>query len=287
MPNYEFNDSTHTTAYLLSDPEADPYDGSTDSYDVPLPDEKAAVAKKIAKPKKAKGKRRKLYADSDDSSADETKPTRKVPSTTSRLPKSSEPPARSSNSESDDDEAHSDPGSRAGKLGRPRGRARPRVINFNHPKAIKAVNFRRDNVDEEAARRGVIYQRWKNEFGHITSHVSVRDFNDETIIPEQQEMPGWCMICPKNKYVNFDNGERHYLTLHHKSLVVIGSHKLWHCKCSQLRSHGNDMSARNAHYHCMKCLQPCRSTANLANHVIHALRDVDPILVRHLQKKPL
>ena len=133
----------------------------------------------------------------------------------------------------------------------------------------------------------MIYQKWKNGFCHITSHVSVRDLNDDTIIPEQQEMPGWCMICPKNKYVNFDNGERHYLTLHHKSLVVIGSHKLWHCKCSQLRSHGNDMSARNAHYHCMKCLQPCRSTANLANHVIHAHRDVDPILVRHLQKKPL
>ena len=136
------------------------------------------MAKKIAKPKKAKGKRHKLYADSDDSSADETKPTCKVPSTTSRLPKHSQPPARSSNSESDEDEAHSELDSRAGKLGRPRGRARPRVINFNHPKAIKAVNFRRDNVDEEAARLGVIYQRWKNEFGHITNHVSVRDFND-------------------------------------------------------------------------------------------------------------
>ena len=115
------------------------------------------MGKKITKTKKAKGKRCKLYADSDDSSGDETKPTRKVPPTTSRMPKNSQPPARSSNSESDEDESASEPGSRAGKLGRPRGRACPRVINFNHPKAIKAVNFRRDNVDEEAARRGVIY----------------------------------------------------------------------------------------------------------------------------------
>ena len=111
----------HTTAYLLLDPEGDPYDGTTDSYEVPLQDEKAAVGKKITKTKKAKakakGKCRKLYADSDDSSGDESKPTRKVPPTTSRLPKKSPPPARSSNSESDEEESATEPGSRAGKLG--------------------------------------------------------------------------------------------------------------------------------------------------------------------------
>ena len=287
-PNYESND---TTAYLLSDPEGEPYDGTTESYELLVPEDKAPVGKTLPKRKKATGKskrrRRKVYADSDETSEDDIEQKRQAPPARQRSPAKSPAPSSSTNSESDDEDAATYISSRAGKLGRPRGKARPRVINFNHPKAIKAVNFRRDNVDEDAARRGVIYQRWRAAYGHITSHVSVRDLNDETIIPPEQEMPGWCMLCPKNKYVNYDNGERHYLSLHQKSLVVIGTKKLWHCKCSQLRSHGNDMSARNAHYHCMKCFQPCRSTANLANHVITAHRDVDPIAVRHLQNKPL
>ena len=286
-PNYESND---TTAYLLSDPEGDPYDGTTESYELLVPEDKPPVGKTLPKKKatgKSKRRRRKVYADSDETSDDDTEQKRQAAPARQRSPAKSPAPSSSTNSESDDEHAATYISSRAGKLGRPRGKARPRVINFNNPKAIKAVNFRRDNVDEDAARRGVIYQRWRAAYGHITSHVSVRDLNDETIIPAEQEMPGWCMLCPKNKYVNYDNGERHYLVKHQKSLVVIGTKKLWHCKCSQLRSHGNDMSARNAHYHCMKCFQPCRSTANLANHVITGHRDVDPIAVRHLQNKPL
>ena len=267
------------------DPELYQYAGSTESYDVPSEEDTVPVVKKKTKGKKARAKRCKLYADSESKgSAAETKTPCQASSKKSRFAPRSQLPESSSSSESDE---NVDPDTRAGKLGRPKGMAHPRVINFNHPKAIKAINFRRDNVDEQCARLGVVYQRWKTEFEHITEHISVRNLNDDTIILEEQEMPSWCMLCPKNRYVNFDNGECHYLKWYHKTLVVIGEYKLLHCKCSQLCSHGNDMSARNAHYHCMQCMQPCRSTANLANHVIHAHRDVDLVLVQHLQKKPL
>ena len=83
------------------------------------------------------------------------------------------------------------------KVGRPKGRAKPPACDFTLPTSIQFKNIRRDHVDEECQRLGIYYRRWVSLNPQQISHPSVHDFNDDTIIPDEQDIPSWCILAPK------------------------------------------------------------------------------------------
>ena len=87
------------------------------------------------------------------------------------------------------------------KRGRPRGKAKPKVIDFTVLGSIQQRHVRRDNVDEECKAEGVIYKKWVPLNPTQTSHVSVRNWEDDTVITKQQTYPAWCIMCPKTKFM--------------------------------------------------------------------------------------
>ena len=70
--------------------------------------------------------------------------------------------------------------------------------------------------------------------------------------------------------------------MHHKKLLVVNNSKMLACKCSEIRSHGSDRSARNQHFHCCVCLHPFKAGDLLATHMITSRTETDLSQVRHL-----
>ena len=168
-------------------------------------------------------------------------------------------------------------------VGRPKGRAQPPHIDFSRPTSIQQHNVRRDRVDEECERLGIYYRRWRPLNPEQTEHVSVREFSDDTIIPEEQPIPQWCIMCPKNRYMrNRFLTKHHYLRVHHKAMLVVEDKKMWACKCSEMRSHGSDNSARNRHFHCYICFHPFKTADLLGTHLVTQHLQVNDASVRHL-----
>ena len=82
------------------------------------------------------------------------------------------------------------------KVGRPKGRAKPPARDFTLPTSIQFKNVRRDRVDEECQRLGIYYRCWVPLNPQQVSHPSVHDFNDDTVILDEQDIPEWCILCP-------------------------------------------------------------------------------------------
>ena len=150
---------------------------------------------------------------------------------------------------------------------------------------VKVVqrHVRRDRVDEECTRLGIVYKKWQPLNPKQKSHPSVRDIDDSTVIPDEQEVPEWCILCPRNKYLR-DNtyAHTHYLRRHHKKLLVVDNAKMLACKCSEIRSHGSDRSARNLHFHCSLCYHLFKSGDLLATYMLLHRTDIMLSQVRHL-----
>ena len=116
--------------------------------------------------------------------------------------------------------------------GRPKWRARPPVWDFTHPHSILQKNVRRDRVDEECEWKGIYYRRWCPLNPIQTTHPSVRDIGDATEIPNEQEIPQWCILCPLNLFLKNDYlGLIHYHSVHQKGLLVVGDKK---CGCASV-----------------------------------------------------
>ena len=170
--------------------------------------------------------------------------------------------------------------------GRPRGKVQPRkqfqTAGFNKSQR----NVRRESVDEECARLGIVYRRWKPLNPNQESHPSIMFYDDDTVVPEEQKVPDWCILCPRNKLMR-DKAfcHTHYLKVHHKKLIVVQEYKMLSCKCSEIRSHGSDRRARNKHYHCYQCFHPFKSSDFLATHIITNHPEVDLPEIRHLMRK--
>ena len=80
-------------------------------------------------------------------------------------------------------------------MGQPKGKAKSHFGDFSAPGSILQKNVRHDRVDEECIRLNIVYKKWKPLNPHQKSHVTIRDFNDPTEIPDEQEIPKWCVIC--------------------------------------------------------------------------------------------
>ena len=60
------------------------------------------------------------------------------------------------------------------------------------------------------------------------SHPSIMFYDDDTIVPQEQEVPDWCILCPRNKVMrNKEFCHSHYLKVHHKKLIVVQDYKIW------------------------------------------------------------
>ena len=171
------------------------------------------------------------------------------------------------------------------RRGRPKGRAKPKNESYLSGFKIVQRHVRRDRVDEECALKGIVYKKWEPLHPDQDSHPSVRDINDETIIPDEQEIPQWCILCPRNRHLRTrDFAVKHYLRVHHAKLYVVRDYKMLSCKCSEIRSHGSDHSARNLHFHCFLCYHPFKSADLLATHLITRHTEIDLCEVRHLMR---
>ena len=196
-----------------------------------------------------------------------------------------EPLSKYRKRKSSGDEGHSTDTTRnpSQSVGRPRGRAKPPAKDHNKRFRIVQKNVRRDGIDEECARLGIYYKKWRPLNPDQTSHVSIHDLEDATVIPHEQEIPQWCIMCPHNRFLkNEQLGLKHYLSLHHKTLLIVRDFKMWACKCSEVRSHGSDNSARNMHYHCFDCFHPFKMGDLLSTHLVTAHEDIRLAEVCHL-----
>ena len=115
------------------------------------------------------------------------------------------------------------------------------------------------------------------------SHPSIMFYDNDTIVPEEQKVPDWCILCPRNKLMR-DKAfcHTHYLKVHHKKLIVVQNCKMLSCKCSEICSLSSDCSARNKHYHCYQCFHPFKSSDFLATHIITNHPEVDLPEICHL-----
>ena len=168
-------------------------------------------------------------------------------------------------------------------VGRPRGTAKPPAKDCNRHFHIVQKNVRRDGIDKECAWLGIYYKKWRPLNPDQTSLVSVCSLEDATVIPHEQEIPQCCIMCPHNRFLkNEQLGLKHYLSLHHKTLLVVRNFKMWACKCSEVRSHRSDNSARNMHYHCFDCFHPFKTGDLLSTHLVTAHENIRLAEVRHL-----
>ena len=171
------------------------------------------------------------------------------------------------------------------RRGRPKGKAKPKTDKYMSEFRVIQRHVRRDRVDEDCASQGIIYEKWIPLDPDQESHPSVRDVNDDTIVPEEQTIPAWCILCPRNKHMRSRAfAIQHYLRVHHSKLHVVNDYKMLSCKCSEIRSHGLDHSARNLHFHCYICYHPFKSADLLATHLLTRHLEVNLCEVRHLMR---
>ena len=117
------------------------------------------------------------------------------------------------------------------------------------------------------------------------SHCQFSD-NEDGYFPANQRIPGDCVICPMQKYLENHWDKRcHYHTKHQEKLLVLDDVVMLQCKCSAVRSCGwdRDKSSRNAHFHCSICHWPRDKPSQLVNH-IHAIHGRAANTLRHLAK---
>ena len=125
-----------------------------------------------------------------------------------------------------------------------------------------------DGVDEECAEKGIVYRRWVPN-PELDIHMSIRPFLDSTVVPDEEKVPGYCMLCPKKKFfLDRHAANYHYTHVHIVHCLVIEDYKILMCKCSDIRSRGSDYCAHNRHYHCYECYQPFDQPAQLVRHLI-------------------
>ena len=87
------------------------------------------------------------------------------------------------------------------KRGRPRGHTKPKSKEYISGFNIVQRHVHQDRVDEECAEWGIVYKSWELLDPEQDSHASIMDVGVDTIIPEVQNIPDCCILCPRNKFL--------------------------------------------------------------------------------------
>ena len=132
--------------------------------------------------------------------------------------------------------------------GRPKGSMSNKRQLYSDKNVLERVHLsqrsvRSDGVDEQCAEAGIVYRRWIPD-PEMDSHLSIRPFLDNSILPEEQKLPGHCLLCPKKSYFTTrKDAENHYNHVHIEHCIVVEDTKILMCKCSDVRSRGTDYCA--------------------------------------------
>ena len=173
--------------------------------------------------------------------------------------------------------------------GRPKGSTSNKQNLYSDRNLLERVHLsqrsvRSDGVDEECAEAGIVYRRWVPD-PEMQSHISIRPFLDNSILPDEQKLPGHCLLCPKKSYFTTrKDAEDHFNRVHIQHCIIVEDSKILMCKCSDRHSRGTDYCARNRHYHCFVCFRPCDQKVQLAKHLI-IKHQLDENSVMHLIPK--
>ena len=136
---------------------------------------------------------------------------------------------------------------------------------------------RGDGVDERS--RHYKYVKWdKKRPQSRTLHKSHQYASRRTEYVRQQNIPAFCVLCPKQGYMySRKRCIQHYGAVHIPTGVTIGKIFVLRCRCSDVRSRGSDGRARNAHYRCTVCWKPCDQRSQLGIHLLtrHHVNDED------------
>ena len=130
-------------------------------------------------------------------------------------------------------------------------------------------NYRR-HKGKPVKRHKYIYRRWsKKKPENVRLHMSHLPSSKGLRIPEGQQMPGFCMLCPDKFY----SGRlmlmiQHYNVVHFKNGAKIRNVIYLRCKCKDVTNRGLDNRTRNMHFHCVECFKPCDKASQLALHLL-------------------
>ena len=149
-------------------------------------------------------------------------------------------------------------------------------------------NVRKDMVDENCEKLKIKYKQWEGDDQlKAKLHKSHIKYGNENQIPEAQEVPDICTLCPSKKYLR-DKWDlnRHYNSVHIAKLIAVEETVALQHKCSDVRSRGwkKDKITRNAHYYCTVCHWLRDRPEQLANHMV-CKHNIGPASVGHLSKK--
>ena len=114
--------------------------------------------------------------------------------------------------------------------GRPKGSTSNKRQLYTDQNVLERVHLsqrsvRSDGVDEQCAEAGIVYRRWIPD-PEMDSHLSIRPFLDNSILPEEQKLPGHCLLCPQK--IIFHYAKRCQIPLQscpHRILHRCGGHK--------------------------------------------------------------
>ena len=147
-------------------------------------------------------------------------------------------------------------------------------------------------IEEEKVHEGVTTKRkykfvqWKAKSKSNTTHMSILDIHDKSVVVDGQVVPGGCILCSERMYLaSLGECERHYDTVHKKHSTTVKNYRLLMCKCDDVPSRGTDGRMRNRHFHCPYCFHPSDNLLLLAKHLFtkHGLK---PSEISHLKYKP-
>jgi len=130
-----------------------------------------------------------------------------------------------------------------------------------------------------------VYRKWEGQIydGPHPTHIPV---GSSDVIPSQQSVPGYCILCPMTRVIpSRYELRRHFRHLHVKYGITVQNTNIMACKCSQMKNHGSDGTVRNLHFHCHKCHWPRTQWIQMYGHYTtqHNFR---PEEVAHLQVGP-
>ena len=149
-------------------------------------------------------------------------------------------------------------------------------------------NTRRDGVDEYCRKNNIRYMKWTGTKGKGLHPSQVKSSKSlEGFIPKGQQPNSNCILCPMEKIVQGKTDMTvHVQKVHVAKLIVVKQYTLLLCRCSDVRSRGEDGTVRNRHFHCITCWHPFDTGPKLRIHKLAKHPDIySEASLEHLKPK--
>ena len=159
-----------------------------------------------------------------------------------------------------------------------------RPVPGRRTNVVQKRSIRGDGVDERCRVLKVKYKKYQGDVSPKTRlHFSQFKYNTKNMIPNIQQVPGECVLCPQQKLLISDRDKRtHYDAVHISKLIVVGNTTSLYCKCSVVRSRGADKMTRNSHYHCPVCHWPRDTRQQMGQHIYSKHKNIPYTDYSHL-----